>query len=269
MVKPLLPILMRDGTFYVLAVSQDGPILFAASRFGMSPMTDERFAVSSAKFVDRTQFNNEIGWHTASRGGDNVQFHGLGESPQDEMQEQIERYAIAVAKAADETLSGIDAPLVIAADDRMLGMLRRNLRYKGTVEDGIRAHPTALSEEELHRQAYELVREHLEADRRQAMDRFEARQKDSGAGVTARIEDAVPAAAQGRIDSLIVAVEVSAEGLFDVEQNRVVVSPSAGEETMDLVDFAILQTLAHGGAVYARPANRANDFPAVGAIYRY
>jgi len=268
-VKPLLPILMRDGTFYVLAVSQDGPTLFVASRFGMSPVADERFAASSAKFIGRTQFTNAIGWHSASRGGDNAQFHGLGESPQDEMQEQVERYAVSVAKAADEILSGLDAPLVVAADDRMLGMLRKNLRYKGMVEEGVRAHPVALSEDELHRQAYELVRERLEADRRTAMERFEARRNDAAGGASERIEDVVPAAAQGRIDSLIVAVEASAEGLYDADQNRAVVAPAPGDRTMDLVDYAILQTLAHGGAVYARPVHRANDFPPIGAVYRY
>lgn len=269
LVKPLLPILMRDGTFYVLAVSQDGAALYAASRFGMSAMTDQRLTISSAEFIERTQFTRAIGWHSASRGGGNVQYHGLGESPQDEMQDQVERYAVAVAKAADDILGGVDAPLVIAADERMLGMLRKSLRYRGVVEESISTHPAALSQDELHLRSYEIVRGLLEEERRTAMERFEARKKDAGTGATTRIEDVVPAAVQGRVDSLIVAVDTSAEGLFDHEQNRAVVSQAKGERTIDLIDFAILQTLAHGGAVYSRPAHRSEDFPPVGAIYRY
>jgi hypothetical protein len=269
LVKPLLPILMRDGTFYVLAASQDGATLFTASRFGMSAVSDERLAVSAAEFVGRTQFTNAVGWHAASRGGGNAQFHGLGESPQDGMQEQVERYAVAVAKAVDEILSGLDVPLVIAADDRMLGMLRKSLHYKCVVEEGLRTHPGAVGADELRQRAYDLVRERLEEERSAAMERFEARRRGAGSGATARIEEVVPAAAEGRVDSLIVAVEASAEGVFDREQNRAVVSPARGEQTMDLVDYAILQTLAHGGAVYSRPVHRADDFPPVGAVYRY
>lgn len=267
LVKPLLPILMRDGTFFVLAVCQDGATLYVASRFGMSAVRDERLSVSAERFTERTEFTNEVGYHSASRGAAAVQFHSLGESPQDERRKQVERYLQVVAKAVDDILGGATAPLVIAADDRALGTLRRALRYKHIVEDDIREHPRGRSE--LHEEAYARVRKHLEEDRLSAMERFEARRRESGKGVTTRIEEVVPAAAQGRVESLIVAVEATAEGLFDPEQNRAVVSRLPGEGTVDLVDHAILQTLAHGGAVYSRPADRADAFPPVGAIYRY
>lgn len=269
LVKPLLPMLARDGRFHVLAVSEDGARLFEASRYGMADAGNSRLSDSAADLLGRSEFENALGFHAAARGAANVQFHSLGESPQDERQRQVEEYARMVAAAADEILSGAGTPLVLAADDRMLGMLRNYLGYDGVVEDAIRAHPESLSGEALHEQAYDLVRDRLDRDRREAMERFEARRNDGGEGVASRIEEVVPAAAGGRVDALIVAVDAAAEGRFDAEKDRAVETGPDDEEAIDLVDFAVLQTLAHGGTVYSRPADRAEDFPPVGAIYRY
>lgn len=44
--------------------------------------------------------------------------------------------------------------------------------------------------------------------------------------------------------------------------------PPAGE-ALAALDRAILETLAHGGRILTRPADRADDLPAVSALYRY
>ena len=144
LVRPLLPVLARDGVFHVLAASQDTVTLYRASRYGMTPVEDERLPASAAYFTERTEPTNAVGFHSNSGGGTSIQFHGLGESPQDEMREQVDNFARAVAKATDEILADAHGPLVLAADDRLLGMLRQHLHHRHTVPDGIREHPTAL-----------------------------------------------------------------------------------------------------------------------------
>lgn len=267
-VKPLLPMLMRDGDFYVLAVSQDDATLHRGSRYGLEPVQDARLETTAAEFLGRTEIPNDLGFH-GKRGTGSSQVHSLGESPQDETQEQVRRYATAVANAVDEIVAAAPAPLVIAADDRMLGMLRGSLRGKTVVEDGIREHPAALGVDGLHERAYELVRDVLDADRQAALERFAARTGDGGAGVATRVEDIAPAAFSGRVEALVVAADAGMEGIFSEAESRAFAARDAGENTIDLIDFAVFHTLAHGGAVYARPVDRAEDFPPCAAIFRY
>jgi len=267
-VKPLLPALMRDGRFYVLAASQNGATLYRGSRYGLDPVRDARLDTSAEAFIGRTQIDNDLGFH-GTRGAGSAQVHSLGESPKDETQEQVRRYAVAVASAVDEILANAQAPLVLAADDRMLGMLRAQIRSASVVADGIREHPTSLDPETLHQRAYDLVRADLDADRQAAMERFAARQGDDGAGMATRAEEIAPAAYEGRVEALVVAPDAAVHGVFSAEESRAFAAREPAENTIDLVDFAVLQTLAHGGAVYARPVDRTDDFPSCAAIYRY
>lgn len=268
-VRPLLPMFARDGAFHVLAVSQDTVTLYRCSRFGMTPRSDDRLPDSAAYFTDRTDFTNAVGFHPNSRGATSVQVHGLGDSPQDEVQEQIANFARAVAKATQEILATEQTPLVLAADDRLLGMLRQDLHYRHLVPEGVREHPASLSTEALHAKAYALVQERLDADRRETMERFAARKGAGEKTFASRIEEIVPAAVEGRIDALIVGPDAAASGVYAPAENRVIVAPREHENARDLVDFAVVRTLAAGGAVYARPKAADPEFPALAAIFRY
>ncbi|MET4701264.1 hypothetical protein ABIE65_004311 [Constrictibacter sp. MBR-5] len=269
LVRPLLPVLARDGVFHVLAASQDTVTLYRASRYGMTPVKDERLPASAAYFTERTDPTNAVGYHSNSGGGTSIQVHGLGESPQDAIREQVDNFSRAVAKATDEILADAQGPLVLAADDRLLGMLRQHLHHRHAVPDGIREHPTALGAEALHEKAYALVRDRLDAARRSAMERFEARRASGDRTVATRIEEIVPAAVEGRIEALVVGATASATGVYSESENRAIVSPAGTAHTTDLVDFAVVRTLSSGGAVYARPADAADDYPSLAAVYRY
>jgi len=268
-VKPLLPSLMRDGKFFVLAASRDEVSLFEASRFGLTRLRDDRLPESAAPFVESTQFDNAVGFHAASRGSRSVQFHAAGESPQDEMQEQVEQFAIKVGKAVDAILASETAPLVVAADDRLLGMLRRHISYRETVSEGLREHPASIDEETLHARAYDLVRPKLDTGRREVVLRWEARKASGDASAGDRIEEIVAAAAAGRVEALVVDAEASVPGVFDPANGRAYRSPAGKPEGADdLVDMAVFRTLAQGGAVFSRPADRP-DLPPVLAIFRF
>ncbi len=267
-VKPLLPALMRDGAFHVLVASQEGATLYRGGRYGLEPLDDDRLRMSVEKYIGRTEIPNDLGFH-GKRNSGSQQVHSLGESPADELQEQVRRYATAVAGAVDAILVNSPAPLVLAADDRLLGMLRGDLKHGGVVETAIREHPASLSLDDLHARAYEMVRDRLDAERRAALERFEARRGDGGNAMATRIEEIVPAAFEGRVEALVVAPDAAAEGVFSPSDSRAIVSPNPNPNSIDLVDFAVLHTLATGGAVYARPVDRADDFPPLGAIYRY
>jgi len=265
LVKPILPLLMRDSRFYVLEASLDRAVLHRATRFSMSAVDDERLSIASLYLG----FTEPVGQETTRQEADSNARPGAEELPPRGARQEPEKFALSVAKAVGAMLADADEPLVIAADDRLLGMLRQHLQYNGLVEEGIREHPRSLDAAELHKRAYELVARQLDQTRLDAIKRFEGRAQDAGdSGASSLIQDIVPAACQGRIEALIVSIDAVIPGVFIPEQNQAVVAREETDETMDLVDFAIVQTLRHGGKIYSQPADR-NDLPAVGAIFRY
>lgn len=263
-VRPLLPLLMRDGTFFVLAASTDRVALWRGTRFGMEPVEDDRIPASAAVVTGPAEIENATGFHAASRGAAAIRVHALGESPADEAEDLIDEFARRTAKAVETVLSGHVAPLVLAADDRMLGKLRRSLDRVDLVEEGIREHPSSMDEATLHDRAYALVRDRLDTDRRALVERLEGRLA-TGSGASDRIDQILTAATEGRVDTLVVAADPADPATLGWAPGQ---APPPEEQLVQL-DRAILETLSHGGRVLTRPVDRAEDFPAAAALYRY
>ena len=264
-VKPLLPLLMRDGLFYVLSMRHDEVKLYAATRYGMREIEDERIPPSSAPVVD---LNRRAARTLDSDAKGDVPEAPVAADEKDRLLQQREMvdFTTRVGVGVSDVLSGQHAPLVVAADDKLLGQVRQHLKYPYLIEDAIRTHPAALGPQGLHEKAYELVRDMLDEGRRSAIERVEARLNDpDDQRASNRVEDIVPAAAFSRVDTLVVAPDETVLGRFDADAMSVTLGES--EDAVDLVDYAVAETLAHGGAVYTLPAGA--EAPRVAALFRY
>lgn len=257
--RPLLPLLARGGEFYLLALSQGAVRLYRGGRYGMEQVEDPRLPDSAAARMEGTQFENAVGFHPSQRGSTTATVHALGDSPEDQRADQLDRYVNEVAKVVDAILAGRRDPLVLAADDRLLGMLRRHLQHPGVIAEALREHPVAMDEARLHEAAWSLVSSHLDAERRAALERFEARRGAGEATASDRIVEIAAAAAAGRVDTLIVA----SGGPTPAE------AASGTAEAGRLIEQAVIATVTQGGTVHSRPADRADSFPDVAALYRY
>lgn len=276
-VRPLVPLFMRDGRFAVLVVAQDHAQLCMADRNTMAPVKVRDMPSSVEVFLGPKEIDNAVDYHAGDANmtsrGPALMHSALGESPGDAKAVEVERYANAVGKAAAQHLSGSHVPLVIAADDRMLGMVRAQIDYPDLVEDGIRQNPHSLKREQLHEKAYALVRDRLDASRRAVMEQVEARLK-SGEPASSDVVEIIEAAHYGRVESLLIVPgtvlrgEISANGADQIE----VTVKGDDEDGRDLVDFAVAETLANGGAVYSLPADAVADgggSEPVRAVFRY
>jgi hypothetical protein len=83
------------------------------------------------------------------------------------------------------------------------------------------------------------------------------------------LEKVVPAARLGRVEELFVAVGRQRWGRFDEVTQRVKVrnEPHAGDQ--DLLDLAAVQTVLHGGSVYAVDPDRVPGGRSVAAVMRF
>ena len=85
------------------------------------------------------------------------------------------------------------------------------------------------------------------------------------------VEEIVAAAFNGRVDTLVLAVDAQLWGTFNRDTGKVVYFQEGQrkEDHLPLLDFAALQTLQNGGTVYAFSQDEMPTKSAVAAVFRY
>lgn len=267
-VKPLIPLMHDDGQFYVLALSQNKVRLFQATRNVIEELEAEQLPESKEEALAYDDPEERLQHHTTtsgSVGGPQVVHHG--HSPVDEKRSRLRRFVKQVADGVMDVMGDSTAPLVVAAVDYLRPMFREAFGGSALLEDGIEGNPDNMSETSLREQAWEIVKPQIDKPRKAAQARFES--LAHGAQAMDELQDVVPAAFQGRIDTLFVAAHDHVWGRYDPETNTVTVQEMVEAKGEDLLDFAAVQTLANGGTVYALDRDEVPGKAGVAAILRF
>ncbi len=271
-VKPLLPLLSGNGIFYLLCLSQNQVGLYRASKQRMEPVDIPELPESLAWALRFDEQESQLQLHSGTGGAAGAQgdraamFHGHGVGTDDE-KDRVERFCRKVDKGLSEYLTPRKAPLVLAAVENVASIFKEVSTYQGLVPQVVEGNPRDLSSEQLHNKAWEAVRQEFERPRTEALDRY---QRLAGTGKTgAGLEEVLPAAAQGKVDSLFAAGSAEAFGTFDAQSFQVDVHGHKGEGDLDLMDEACRQTLLKGGDVYILPADQVPGEEEVAAVYRF
>lgn len=266
---PLLPFLTGDGRFYVLALSQKRVRLFEGSRDSIREidLRDLPESLSDALGYDweqrSLQFRSGV---VGTPQGRRAIYHGHG-AGNDDAKEEISRFLQLVDNGLERLLHDRQAPLVVAAVDYVSALFREVSSYPNLVEQGVDGNPDALSPEELHRAAWERVEPLFHRGEEAAVELFQELQGTGRASDD--LAQVVPAAVDGRVDTLFVAVGAHQWGRFDAAQRRVEVEdgPNGGNE--DLLDRAALESLLHGATVYAVDPAKVPGDGRLAAVFRY
>jgi hypothetical protein len=266
--KPLVALLTGDGIFYVLALSQNHVRLLAGTRdfMGEVELGGPRSLAEALRYDDPER---QLQYHTGAPGtGDrrSAMFHGQGTGI-DEAKVNVLRFFQQVDRAVRGLVKGPSVPLVLAGVDYLLPIYHEANTHPLLLPDGIPGNPEAVRPEELHARAWPLVEPYFLRAREAAAARY---RELKGTGKTANdIRDVVPAAWDGRVDVLFVAVGTRMWGTFAPDTRAVELAEEEPGRTEDLLDLAAIHTILNRGTVYAvPPANMADD-AASAAILRY
>lgn len=268
-VKPLLPLLTGDGTFYVLALSQNEVRLLRGSRQSVGEVELSDVPKSLAEALRFDDPEKQLQFHTGARGGGGggraAVFHGHGANEDDK--NDILRYFQQVDRGMAEILRGETSPLVLAGVEYLHPIYHEANSYNDLLDRGIKGNPEDLNAEDLHARAWEIVAPIFEGKRREAEERYA---ELAGTGQTASdLREVVPAASFGRVDTLFVARGRQHWGSFDPETGETTPhdDPEAGDS--DLLDLAAVQTLLNGGTVYVVEPEEVPEGSEAAALLRY
>lgn len=253
--KPLLPMLVGDGRFYVLALSQGGIRLLQGTRHMLDEVGLKGVPRSLAEALQHDEFERAVQFHTGTSagGGDRAaMFHGHGTSGDEaNLKKYILRFFHQLDRAVCECLAGERSPLVLAGVEYIRALYREANHYASLMSQGVDGNPDKLSAQELHQRGWETVAPSFQKERGDAVARFRRLLGARDQRVGGDIETVVPAAYFKRVETLFVPIGLRCWGFFDPNTCEVQVDSEWRPGDEDLLNFALTHTLRNGGTVYA------------------
>jgi hypothetical protein len=269
--KQLIPLFSEDGRFYVLALSQKRIRFFEATRSSIQErmMPDMLRSIADLKQYDEAQ--EQLQSHTlgsAGAAGTSMIFHGQGAiADKATYKADVRGYINIVCKKLERYLDGQTAPLVVAAVEYEQSFYRQANSYHNLLQEGIVGNPDGLSDEEIHRAAWEIVESRFAEARRISLAHF-ADLSNTDKAID-RLEEIVPAACHGRVRTLFIETQAHRWGKFDDVKSSVEIHDSPAQGDVDLIDVATVCVLQNKGMIYALPREQMPTPSAVAALLRY
>ena len=251
-IKPLLPLFSGDGRFHILALSQNEARLFQCSRFSAMEIDLPEVAggLKETLKYDR-ESGTQLQFHTGTAAGSQrraAMFHGHAVDVQENKNEVVQ-YFREVDRKLKEILTDQTAPLVLAGVDYLLPLCREASDYTYLINEGISGNPEGRRPEDLQAEAWKIVQPLFMKNQKEALARY---RRDAGTGLTSNdLSQIVPDARHARVDVLFVALDEQCWGRFDPDRNEVILDDLAENDSEDLLNLAAVETLRHGGTVYA------------------
>ena len=279
--KPLLPLLSGDGDghFYILSLSRKNIRLLSASHFGVEEIdleaqgvpTSFEEALGKLELIQMQASTSSKTPHRFSmgpRGGPIFSAHATGEENLEaDLRNYFERF--------DDAVGRIDidrkAPVVLAGVEYLLPIYRdAATTFQNICDDALKGNMEGVRAEDLHAAAWEIVEPHFLQERKKAAERFGDL---TGSGrSSADLNEILPAAHDGRVESLFVARGVRVWGNYDGQGRKLHFQldkdgPRNGNE--DLLDLAAVQTYLNGGKVFVVDQQEVPEGKSLAAVFRY
>lgn len=269
-VKPLLPLLTELGIFYLLILSENHVALLRGTHETLTEVPIQDMPHSLKQALESDQFEKQHHVRTippVGRTGVLTAFsYGQEERTNDE-KERLARFFAMVSRSVSKVLYEERAPLVAAGVDYLVALYRQQSDYPGLCDEFIHGSPDARSTDELHQRAKEIAHSRLKAPLEQALDHY---RRLGGTGRASHaLNKLLPAAFQGRIDTLFLQDGVDKWGYFHPETGTLSVHNEFEGNDQELLNLAALRTLLNGGQVYLLGADDMPTRSPAAAILRY
>jgi len=266
-VTPLLPLLSGDGRYFVLALSQDRVRLLQGTALGLHEVDVAGLPTSLAQALRFHDRDEPLMFHThpslkLGRWGAIFSGQGVGI---DDHKDDLLLYFRQIDRGLHHVLRDEQAPLVLASVDYLWPIYHEANTYAHLLEQGVHGNPDRLSAQELHDKARVVVKPAFERAEAQAAALYA---QLAGTGRTSNdATEVVPAAYGGHVAILFLARGRQRPGRFDAADGSVALheTPQPGDE--DLLNFAAISTLLHGGRVYVTDPARVPGGGPLAAIH--
>ena len=272
--KPLLPLVNNEKSYFILALSLSKVRLFEANRYLIHEIPLEAKITNGIDevlkeydFEDNLQQRSQQG---GTSSGDNVQFYGQGGSKKDNTP-YIQEYFRIINNELKKVITSTDTKMILAAVDYLQPIYRDLQKDIALIDQGITGNPDDLKADELHRESLPKVKSYLDAQKQSELRKYESL---AGTGKTSyNLSEIVKEAANGRIEAIFLNENTHQWGSFKKENGQnVEIHEDYQSNDKDLLGISALETVLNGGDAYILEKEELpekNVETNIMAVYRY
>jgi hypothetical protein len=269
-IRPLLPPLVKEQSFYLLALSQRNTRLLRCDSHSSEQVALPTYVRSDFDaWMNQAKPDHTSFYHAMSSGAQGA-FGPNALAPKGADRESKDEYLSHFFKQIDrgvnEVLKGKTEPLVLCAVEYELPIYREVNSYPHLLPAEVRGAPNSLKSGEMHARALEALEAAYATKVDEALAEWNHR---VGGGASSRLKDVVTAAHDGRVLTLLVSDSQEITGVYDEPTHDVKGRETGSAEDEDLVNDAAVQTIVHGGEVLVMPHAKMPNGSMFAAIYRY
>ena len=267
---PLMPEVMFNNYYYVLALSRNHNRVLRCTKGSVKEIDIEGVPDSIQEILKYDESEKSLQYH--SSGGTAPIFHGQG-VVDDEKREELLQYFRMIDQGLNKYLNLKDKkqklPLIIMSVKALFPLYKEINTYPYLLEKNVEGNPDDVSSDSIKNSAWDIASEYFH---KQLDDINKTYHDLKGTGKTSTdLEDIVSAASFSRVDTLLVKKNIAQYGLFESEENKVLIAEDGNEQqnNYDLYNFAAINTVSNGGQVYVLDEDKMPDSEDVVAIYRF
>ncbi len=251
-IRPLLPLLVEYGRFYLLTFSQKQVRLFRASKSSMEELDLPDMPTSLDQVLAYDDPEKQLQFHGAAgapgaAGGRSAIFYSV-DIPTNYKKESLRRFSQQVDVGLQKYLRHETMPLVLACVDYLFAIYQQANSYPHLFPINVAGSPDRRSESALHEAAWNLVQPSFRQAQQEALVRF-GNLLGQGRALT-DVKRIVAAAFQGQVDTLFTAVNAQQRGFFNQSTCEVFLDEYDVPKSEELLNLAAVYTLSNGGMVY-------------------
>ncbi|WP_373058852.1 hypothetical protein [Zunongwangia sp. H14] len=266
-VRPLVPVFNGDERFYLLAVTQDSVSFYEATKHSIGEI--EVDDLTPSQLEDRVGYDYEEK-HSKSKTQNSqtgsATTHGYDAANRDDKNE-ILRFFRAIDKGLHEILRDEKAPLVVACQDYLFPIYKEANSYKNLFDEVVPGNPSDSDMLGLHQKALGIMEPHLEKEKRSKLENFKEHTPEQ---VSSKVSDIIPAAFEGKIDTLFLENRGEVWGTYNEENRKVETEEQRSSKNTSLTNLAAAKVIENGGAVYlVEHAFMPEKDAGLNAIFRY
>ena len=250
MLKELMPVLHGDGYYYVLSLSENEIKLYEANRNSIKKVTlPEDMPTSFKEATKELDVEKSLQFRSKqTTAGEGTMYHGQGKGKDDKEEFMLEDYLRQVAKGIHEIVKEEEAPMVLYGTEKIKSLYHQANQYNHLIKESLDGNPENVKLDKMQEKSWEVVRNIFQQDRDNLMKKYS---ELAGTGKASYdIAKIIPAANNGRVESLFVASGADTWGRFDKENQTVEVHEERRDSDENLINKAVLDTFLNGGKVF-------------------
>lgn len=269
-IKPILPLFTDKTRYYMLALSQKTVRFFEVINEQMTELElpDVMQSIEELRKYEVREKQLQVYAMPpagARRGG--VAHGHATDFDGKEMKKRVSEFARNVVGGIENYLQTDRTPVLLCAEPFMQHLVNDCRPSFNLMKESISANPTRMEPEQIFSRAAEIMDRETAMQNKRIIDRLAALM-DTGWTIQ-DIERILPCAEEGRIESLFINPDQPAWGFWNRDGGLIQVHEEPAPSDQDLTDIAVLQTLMHGGEVYAVPSGAIKGGTPMAAILRY